>query len=89
MTHIFEAFVYGNMAPIAQPCKDNPEYRDAMCTCSKNEEKLLEKLNDDEKAIFEKYIKAQGEVVQLTAVHNWAHGYKLGLLITAEAFVTG
>ena len=89
MNHMFEAFAYGNMAPNAQPDKGNPQYRDAMIACSKKEERLLETLNEDEKAIFHQYIDAHHKVNQLTALYNWVHGYKLGLLITAEAFVTG
>jgi len=88
MNHTLETFAYGNMAPNAQPFPENPEYRDAMRALSRTQEKLMEKLNDEEKVIFEKHIDAQDEVRQLTAVYNWIHGYKLGLLVTAEVFVT-
>jgi hypothetical protein len=59
-----------------------------MRAVSTNEEKLLDKLNEDEKILFQKYVEAQGEVNQLTAVKNLIYGYKLGLIMTAEAFVT-
>lgn len=45
-------------------------------------------LDGEEKIIFQKYVDAQGEVNQLTAVKNIVYGYKLGLLMTAEAFLT-
>ena len=88
MRSILEAFAYGNMSPNAQACERHADYGDALRARSRNEEKLLEKLNEDEKVIFEKYMDAQDEVQQLTAVHNWIDGYKLGLLLTAEVFVT-
>lgn len=36
--------------------------------------------------IFEKYIDTQGEINRLTAVNNFIYGYRLGLIMTAEAF---
>ena len=88
MRSILETFAYGNMSPNAQPCKDNPLYGDAMRALSHSEEKLLEKLNEEETATFKKYIAAQDAVKQLTAAYNWVDGYKFGLLLTATAFVT-
>ena len=88
MNSLLEAFAYGNMSPNAQPWQQNPRYSDAIRTLSRNEEKLLEKLNEDEKVIFKTYIDAQDTVKQLTALHNWVDGYKLGLLLTATLFVT-
>ena len=86
MRSILETFAYGNMSPNAQPRKDNARYGDAMRMRSRNEEKLLELLNGEGKVIFEKYIDANDEVNQLTAVHNWLDGYGLGLVLTAEFF---
>jgi len=54
-----------------------------------NEEKLLAKLNEEERTIFQKFVEAQDEVNQLTATENLVRGYKLGVLMTAEAFITG
>ena len=49
--------------------------------------KLLEFLNSEDTSLLEKYMDAQGEVNGLTAVKNLIYGYKLGLLMTAEAFI--
>lgn len=51
------------------------------------EQKLLDRLGADDKDLFEKYVDAQGEANQLTAVKNLVYGYKLGLIMTAETFV--
>ena len=88
MQSILETFAYGNMSPNAQPCEENMYYSDAMRALRRNEEKLLEKLNEDEKGIFETYMNAQDQVRQLTAVRYWIDGYKLGLLLTAHVFVS-
>ena len=84
-----ESFAYENMYRKTQALKNNAAYGEAKRALVQNEENLLEKLNHDEKEIFEKYMDAQEEINQLTALCNWIDGYRLGLLVTAEAFVTG
>ena len=37
--------------------------------------------------LFAKYVGAQSEIDRLAAVHSLVHGYKLGLIMTAEAFM--
>lgn len=88
MQSILEEFAYGNISPEVQYFKPHSAFGEAMRAVSSNEKKLLSKLNEEEKIIFQKYIDAQGEVNQLTAVKNVVYGYKLGLLMTAEAFIT-
>ena len=88
MKSILEEFAYGNISPEAQYFKRNSAYGEAMSAVSSNEEKLYAKLNGEEKDLFQKYVDAQGEVNQLTAVKNLIYGYKLGVLMTAEAFIT-
>jgi hypothetical protein len=88
MRSILEEFAYGNISPETQSFKRNSQLGRAMESLRKNEEQLLALLNDDEKALLEKYIDAQGEINSLTAAKNLVYGYKLGVLITAEAFIT-
>lgn len=87
MTSILEEFAYGNVCPQAQYFKKDSEYGKAMELVSRNEQKLLDQLGAEDKARFEKYIDAQGDVNRLTAIKNFMYGYKLGLIMTAEAFV--
>ena len=89
MRSILEEFAYGNISPEVQTFKRNSRYSQAMDAICSTEEQLLSKLNDEEKETFLKHIDAQGEVNQLTATKNLIYGYKLGLLMTAEAFITG
>ncbi len=87
MQHILEEFAYGNISPETRFFKRDSQYGKAVRVLSGNEEKLLARLDGDEKVLLQKYIDAQGEVNRLTAVDNLIYGYKLGLIMTAEAFV--
>lgn len=86
MTSILEEFAYGNVSPKAD-FKRNSDYSKAMEFVSHNKQKLLEQLEGENKATFEKYVAMQDELNQLTAVNNQIYGYKLGLIMTAESFI--
>ena len=60
-----------------------------MRVISRNEEKLLERLNGEGKEILKTVLDAQMELNQLTATKSQIYGFKLGLFMTAEVFVTG
>ncbi len=87
MASILEEFAYGNISPEVQFFKKDSAFGKAMELVSRNEQKLIDRLGAEDKEIFQKYIDAQGEVNQLTAVKNLIYGYKLGLIMTAEAFI--
>ena len=89
MRSILEEFFYGNISPEVQFVEKDSEYGEVMRAICRNEEKLLERLNEEEKALLEAYIDAQMEFNRLTAIRGQLYGYKLGVLMTAEAFVTG
>ena len=88
MKSILEEFAYGNISPEAQCFERNSAYGRAVKTLSDTEEKLLKRLGAEEKSLFEQFSSVQGDLNQLTAVSNLVYGYKLGLLMTAEAFFT-
>ena len=87
MTSILEEFAYGNLSPEVCTFRHNSEYGEVLRVLSQNEERLLARLNEEEKNIFENYVGAQGELNRLTAVGNLIYGYRLGLTMAAEAFV--
>ena len=89
MHSILEEFFYGNISPEVQFTEKGSELEEVLRVICRNEEKLFERLNGEEKEILQKYIDAQMELNQLTAVKSKIYGYKLGLLMAAEAFVTG
>ena len=88
MRSILEEFALGNITPENQTFKRNSKLGQAMSAVCSSEAKLLNRLNDEEKDIFQEHVDAQIEVVHLTAVQNLVYGYKLGLLMTAEVFIT-
>lgn len=88
MRSILEEFAYSNISPENQYFKKNSEFGKAMTAMTSTEEKLLAKLDSEDKALFEEYVAQQGRVNQLTATKNVVYGFKLGLIMTAEAFIT-
>ena len=89
MPSILEEFFSGNISPEVQFIEKGSRYEEVTRVIYHNEEKLLERLNKEEKEILETYIDAQMELNHLTAISSQIYGYKLGLLMTAEAFITG
>ena len=89
MQSILEEFAYGNVS--LPPCSlpQTPAYKEAARLAAVNEENLLARLNEEEKDIFEKFLDAQGEAHHFTEIEHLIRGYKLGVLMTAEVFVTG
>ena len=88
MRSILEEFAYGNISPEDQCFESDSQYGQAMDAADSNEKKLIESMDEKEKALLEKYTDARDEINQLTAVNNFIYGYKLGVLMIAEAFVT-
>jgi len=73
MQSILEEFAYGNISPGSQICSKHSELDQAIILAEKLEEKLLD---------------AQGEANHFTAIKQFFYGYKLGVTMTAEAFIT-
>ena len=89
MESILEEFFYGNISPEVQFTEKGSRYDEVMRVIARTEETLLERLNGEEKEIFRTFTDAQMELNALTANKSQIYGYKLGVLMTAEAFVTG
>jgi hypothetical protein len=88
MRSILEEFAYGNVSPEPRFFKHGSRYDDEMRALVSNEDKLNARLVGEDKEAFEKFAEAQLEINRLTAMENFIYGFKLGLLMTAEAFVT-
>ena len=52
---VLEAFWYGNINPRERPFQNQRKFDKAFRLLTKNEEKLLETLNEQEKELFDKY----------------------------------
>ena len=85
MRSILEEFALGN---ISSEAPLSSRYRQALRAVCDTQAKLSSKLSDEEKLSFQKCVDAYGELNRITALENFTYGYKLSLLMTAEAFVT-
>lgn len=83
MASILEEFAYGNLTPQAQSWKRDSQVAQAIRLI---EQKLLERLGPAERELFAAYAAMQGELHELTAVKNLIYGFRVGLLMTAEAY---
>jgi len=89
MKSILEEFFYGNISPEAQSVERGSYYHEVMSIIASTEGKLLVRLSEEEKEILQKFTDAQMELNRLTSIRSQIYGYKLGVLMTAETFVTG
>ena len=89
MRSILEELAYGNLTAESEALWENPNFKELTRLISRNEEMLLARLNEEEKELLEKYTDAQMEQQSIESNGRFIHGFKLGLLLTAEAFVTG
>jgi len=88
MPSILEKFAYSNISLEVQAYSKKSEFGQVLALVGEIEEKLSEQLNTEEKETLKRLLEAQDEVNEFTAEENFLRGYKLGVTMTAEAFVT-
>ena len=84
--HIIEEFWYGNINPAERPFQKQRRFDKAFRMLTKNEEKLLETLNDQEKELLEKCVSCYDEMIQITECQTFIKGFKLGARFTIACF---
>jgi len=87
--NILEEFAYGNISPENQSIQRGSPQDKALKQVVEAEGKLFAALPLEQHGVLADYSEAQFALNQLTAAKNLIYGYKLGVLMTAEAFVTG
>lgn len=75
--HILEEFWYGNINPMERPFQRQRKFDKTFRLLTKNEEKLLETLNEQEKELLEKYKACYDEMIQTTECQTFIKGFKL------------
>jgi hypothetical protein len=88
MHSILEDLADGRITPEARSCAKDARYRKAMELTVRHEKHLAEELRGNDKDIFEKLLDAQAEASQYVESNAFIYGFKLGLMIAAEAFLT-
>ena len=75
---VLEEFWYGNINPAERPFQRQRKFDKAFKMLTKNEEKLLESLNEQEKELFDKFKTCYDEMIQITECQTFIKGFKLG-----------
>ena len=89
MESIIEELFYGNITPSERSYRRTGEYAHILQLVTRNEEKLTETLTEAQKETFEKFKDGTSELNGMTEVTAFSLGFKLGLRLTAEAFIGG
>ena len=84
--HILEEFWYGNINPMEQPFQRQRKFDKTFRLLVKNEEKLLENLNEQEKEVFDKFKACYDEMIQTTECQTFIKGFKLGARFVIACF---
>ena len=89
MESIIEELFYGNITPLERSFRRTGEYAHILQLVTRNEEELTETLTEAQKETFEKFKDGTSELNGITEVTAFTLGFKLGLRLTAEAFISG
>ena len=89
MESIIAELFYGNITPSERSYRRTGEYAHILQLVTRNEEKLTETLTEAQKKTFEKFKDSTSEISSMTEVTAFTLGFKLGLRLTAEAFIGG
>ena len=88
MASILQELYYGNITPSERSFCRTEEYAHILQLVTRNEEKLTETLTEAQKEIFEKFKDSTLEISSITEVTAFTLGFKLGLRLTAETFIS-
>ena len=89
MESIIAELFYGNITPSERSYCKTGEYAHILQLVTRNEEKLTDTLTEAQKETFEKFKDGTSELSSMTEVTAFTIGFKLGLRLTAEAFIGG
>ena len=89
MQSIIEELYYGNITPAERSFRRTGEYAHILQRVTRNEEELTQTLTEAQKETFDKFKDGTSELHGMTEVTAFTLGFKLGLRLTAEAFIGG
>ena len=89
MSETIEELYYGNITLSERSFRRTGKYAHILQLATRNEEKLSETLTEAQKETFGKFKDSRSELSSMTEVTAFTIGFKLGLRLTAEAFVDG
>ena len=83
-----EELYYGNITLSERSFRRTGEYAHILQLATQNEEKLSGTLTEAQKEAFGKFKDSASELSSMTEVTAFTLGFKLGLRLTAEAFIS-
>ena len=84
--NILEELYYSNIRPDSKVYPPNSPFVEMAKLKSKNLDKLMSALNDEEKETFEKYCDAQSDIESITRYDTYTYALKFGILLMVEIF---
>ena len=82
--NILEEFWYGNIEPTEYDTSSNKECKELLQLISRNEEKLLATMNDEQKELFSRYTDCVREHQAMTECLLFQSSFRLGGRIMVE-----
>ena len=76
--NILEEFWYGNIEPAEYDTSSGKEYKGLLQLISRNEEKLLTTMTDDQKELFTKYVDCVREYQVMAECLLFQNSFRLG-----------
>ena len=81
---LLEEFWYGNIEPTEYDSDAIKEYKEALRLISRNEEKLLATMTDEQKELFSRYTDAVREYQTMAECLLFQNSFKLGARMMLE-----
>lgn len=85
---ILEDLWFGNISPWERPFKKDSEYAELLTLVIRHQDDLKSRLNDEEKAIFEKYADCTTEMHDMAERVAFTKGFTLGVKIIIEVLMS-
>ena len=82
--NILEEFWYGNIEPTEYDTSSNKEHKELLQLISRNEEKLLAIMTDEQKDLFSRYQDCVREFQTMAECLLFQNSFRLGARITME-----
>ena len=81
---VLEELWYGNLEPSEYSFSSSQEYKELLHLVSRNEEKLLSTMTQEQKELFARYTDGVREFQSLTELLLFQSSFKLGAKLMAE-----
>ena len=86
--NVLEELWFGNISPWERSFKKGSAYSKLLTLIARHYDDLVERLNDEEKEIFEKYADCTTEMRDLTEREAFVKGFTIGAQIIIEVMAT-